>query len=229
MGDFLKIFDYYGPLFFVLVASYLIGGINFSILVTRKFGINKDIREMGSGNAGFTNVLRSVGRMPAILTFLGDFAKGVLAVWLSKVIFLFIQKQPAGSDVIDYFAYLASFACVLGHIYPYFFGFRGGKGILTGWATTLLIDLRVFFIVISVFLVVLIIWKIVSLASIFAAASCPIATFLVLYSDFKMFNGDISYVIMCTVISLVTASLILFSHKSNISRILSKTEGKLTY
>lgn len=224
MDSFFIVFKYYwGILFIILLMSYLIGGINFSILATG----SKDIRSMGSGNAGFTNVLRSVGKGPAIITFLGDFAKGVLAVWLSGVIIKFIPNLAKNPESVSYILYMSAFFCVLGHIYPCFFGFRGGKGILTGWSVTLLIDFRVFLIVISVFLVLLFIKKIVSLASIFAAAAFPISTFFMLYLDLKNGFGNVYYIMICTLIAFLTSLLVIIKHKSNILRLISGTEGKI--
>ena len=229
MEDFLFIFKHsWFILFIIILLSYLIGAVNFSILATKNIFKQEDIRTMGSGNAGFTNVLRSAGKGPAIVTFIGDFSKGVLAVWLGKVISMLDPFITKDSELVKYFMFLAGIACVIGHIYPCFFEFKGGKGILTGWSITLLIDLRVFFTVISVFLVVLFITKIVSLASIFAASSYPIATFMFYYMDFKRFNGSIYYVIICTTIAFLTAILVVLKHKSNILRLISGTEKKIT-
>ena len=195
----------------ILISSYLIGCVNSSIVVTKILKINKDIRELGSGNAGFTNALRTLGKKTAILTFIGDFSKGVLAVWISVLILNLINNNNL------YLLYLSSFMCVLGHIYPCFFNFRGGKGILTAWASTLLIDFRVFLVLISVFLILFLFSKIISLGSVAAAISYPISVYFMGY-----------YSLVPFVISLITSLIVIFKHKDNIKRMLSGTEKKIS-
>ncbi len=228
MESFLTIFQQHLVILFIILSvSYLIGGINFSILATKRLYGQEDIRNMGSGNAGFTNVLRSAGKAPAIMTFIGDFAKGVLAIWISKNIARLDFSLVTNNEAMMYLMFLAGFACVIGHIYPCFFGFRGGKGILTGWAITLLIDWRIFFTVILVFIFLLLFVKIVSVASIFAAATYPVATFTFYYMDFNKFNGNIYYVLICTSIAFMTGLLVIVKHKSNIIRLFSGTENRI--
>ena len=138
-------FNYLIAIFFTSVISYLLGSVNFSIIITKRTKQHADIRTMGSGNAGFTNVLRSVGKIPAILTILGDFSKGIISILLGKLIFssefLFGNQS---SEIIQYGSYLAGFFCFLGHIYPCFFNFKGGKGIVTAASIVWMIDWRVF-------------------------------------------------------------------------------------
>lgn len=220
--------SYWLMLTFISALSYLIGGINFSIITARFLGGKADIRNLGSGNAGFTNVLRSIGPLPAIITFIGDFAKGVLVVWGGKHIASLQPDIANNYQVLQYIGFLCGLFCVIGHVYPCFFGFRGGKGVLTSWAVTLLIDFRIFIIIISVFIVILILTKIVSLSSICAAISYPITTFLVTYWDYHRLNGNIYYVIICTSISFLSVLIVLYKHHSNISRIMSGTEKKIT-
>ena len=123
------------PTLFTILTGYLLGSVNFSIIVTNLY-IKKDIRNFGSGNAGATNVLRSVGKVPALLTFAGDFAKQVAAILLGKLIFTAMLSQGAVNMdlILRYSAYLAGISCFLGHIYPVFFHFRGGKGVTTAAA-----------------------------------------------------------------------------------------------
>lgn len=204
---------------FTLIISYLIGGINSSLVVSKILKIKDDIRNLGSGNAGFTNALRTMGKKVAILTFFGDFTKGVLAVWIGIKISSFTSMS--GEYLI--FAQSAALMCVVGHIYPCFFKFRGGKGILTAWATSLLIDWRIFLILISVFLVIFSMSKIVSLASVFAALSYPVSTFLIGYFG-PDDNSKMVFPMICTT---AMASLVIFKHRSNISRLLKGTEKKI--
>lgn len=195
----------------ISIVSYLIGCINTSLIITKVFK-KRDIREMGSGNAGFTNALRTLGKKTAVITFAGDFIKGVLAVWISLIISNLFNSYNLN------LLYLSSFMCVLGHIFPCFFNFRGGKGILTAWSSTLLIDLRVFVILISVFLILFLLSKIISLGSVCAAISYPVAVFFMRYE-----NNIIPFVI-----SVITCSIVIFRHKDNIKRLLSGTEKKIT-
>lgn len=224
--------DYGLQLLAVVVIGYLVGSISFSIIFTRLFD-KKDIRTMGSGNAGFTNVLRSVGKLPSILTFIFDFAKGLLAVYLGMLIF---QASGAPFIVRQCGIYLAGVACILGHVFPLYFRFKGGKGVLTSAALILIIDWRIFLIVIGVFLIVFLITRIISLASISAAVSLPIGTFLVTFFadylpnlSYSMVRGySLAYVVITTVFSLILAALVVGKHHANIGRILRGEEKKIT-
>ncbi len=155
------------------VLAYLIGSINFAIIVTRLFA-KKDIRDFGSGNAGMTNVLRTLGKGPAVLVTLGDFCKGVLAVLLGHLILRFL-----GGGIPFYADYLIGLLVMLGHCFPLFYGFRGGKGILVSAGVILMLDWRVLIVIFSTFLIVVAITRIVSLGSIAAAAMFPISTLVI--------------------------------------------------
>lgn len=237
MAEFLNIFAL--PFVLVAIISYLLGSLSFSIIFTKLFGHNTDIRKVGSGNAGATNVLRSVGAKAAAFTFAFDFAKGVLSVIIGRYFFLYIgglSGIPAGTMqyVSQYGAYIAGVACVIGHIYPLYFGFKGGKGITTSAAMIALIDIRVFVIVIGLFIIVLAISKMVSLGSILAASAFPISTFLItFFVDYRgggAENGPvpISYVFVTTAIALLLAVILVSKHKANIQRIKNGTESKIS-
>lgn len=224
---YLFLHQYYFELILLFVVSYLIGSINFSIIVT-KIKKTQDIRTIGSGNAGFTNVLRSIGVGPAIITFVGDFLKGLLAVYLSRLI---IQTNPlAETDIfiLQYSVYLSGLGCLLGHLYPCFFEFKGGKGILTSWAVTLLIDYRIFLIMILIFLALLVMTKIVSIGSLAAAISYPIVTFLVTYFWDCNEVHNITYVVMCTFISLIVGVMVFYKHIPNLKRLINGAEKKIS-
>lgn len=216
---------------FLLVAmiSYLIGCINSSIVVTRLFKSSDDIRNIGSGNAGFTNVLRTMGAKMAVITFFGDFMKGVASVAMSSWITSWFFSKNDFPEIFTFTAYISALMCVVGHIYPCFFGFRGGKGILTTWSATLLVDWRVFCVLITVFIIVLIISKIISLSSIVAAISYPISTFLFSYFSYcESKNASIWTCLFPTLISTLISTIIVIRHKSNICRLLNGTEKKLS-
>ena len=120
-----------------VIAGYLLGGINWAIILTKLYQ-RKDIRDQGSGNAGMTNVLRSVGKLPALLTFVGDFLKSVAAVLFSQLIlhglFLALMDVSPAGEFLWTTRCLAGAASVVGHIFPLYYGFRGGKGIVSAAA-----------------------------------------------------------------------------------------------
>lgn len=226
--NFLNI--YWFQILLTIIINYLIGSISFSIIITKKITDGIDIRTLGSGNAGFTNVLRAIGKFPAMLTFVGDFSKGILAVLIGKLIFGIIPSNFAITpQIVQYGAYIAGIACVLGHVYPCFFAFKGGKGVLTTAALILMFDWRVFLICMSIFIIVFVYSKIISLSSITAAALCPVAMFLVGLSRYTSNKSmPFSYIIVSAVVVLLLAALIIYKHKPNIKRILNGTEAKIT-
>ena len=227
-------------LYFILSAAltaliaYLLGSISFSILFTKLFDQKKDIRSMGSGNAGATNVLRSVGVKAAIFTFIFDFAKGVLSVFIGKMIFQYLAipniSEISDLELIQFGAYIVGFFCVMGHIFPLYFGFKGGKGVLTSWAIIALIDWRSFIAVIVVFLIVFLFSKIVSLASICAAASYPICTLVFNLGIAYLWQHSVTiwYVLITFLVGTLQAGILIWKHRSNIQRIRQGTEKKIT-
>lgn len=226
----LEILSYYWlPILFVTIGSYLIGGINASILVTKIFNPGHDIRDVGSGNAGFTNVLRTQGIKMGMITFGIDFLKGIVAIWFSEIIFSIFHVNLIGNDfpIETFLKYLTCLMCVIGHMFPCFFDFKGGKSILVTWSSMLLIDWRIFLILISVFLITLIFTKIVSLSSIFAAVILPIAAFICNYLvDYKR-TGNILVVWIPLLFCIVISSVVIVKHRGNILRIIKGEEKKL--
>lgn len=213
------------------VSAYLLGSINTAILVTSVATKGKeDIREMGSGNAGFTNVLRSVGKVPAILTIVFDFLKSIIAVILGGVFFTLVF---AGSDDLNAIVvigkYLCGFFCILGHSYPIYFRFKGGKGIVSAAGMMLVADWRVFVIILATFLAVFVFSKIISLASITCACLFPVYTFiLTFFIDFMKFKYTVSYVVLCTLAAFFIGLFVVIKHSSNIKRLLAGEEKKIT-
>ncbi|MBQ1717405.1 MAG: glycerol-3-phosphate acyltransferase, partial [Ruminococcus sp.] len=128
------------------VIAYLIGSVNPAVIVTKIWTKGKkDIRDMGSGNAGFTNVLRSVGKVPAIITIVCDALKCVAAVLIGGLLFTLIAGDSAVSpQVINVGKYIAGIFCIIGHSYPLYFHFKGGKGVVSSAALMLTEDWRVF-------------------------------------------------------------------------------------
>ncbi|HEX3017057.1 MAG TPA: glycerol-3-phosphate 1-O-acyltransferase PlsY [Caproicibacter sp.] len=222
------------PALIVIVVAYLMGSISFSIIFTRIFDHHTDIRSMGSGNAGFTNVLRSVGAKAAIFTLIFDFAKCAASVEIGRYLFRYIcTAHSLPAYYVQYGAFLAGFACVLGHIYPLYFGFRGGKGILSTSAMLAFLDWRIFIVAITIFVLLLVITKIVSISSICGAASFPISNFIFAFLDYRSgysYYGKLSftYVWITTVIAAIFAAILIGKHRENIKRLRNGTEKKLS-
>lgn len=224
-----KLQDFVLPGVLIIIVSYLLGSINFSIIITRIFNRNMDIRSVGSGNAGTTNVFRSVGKLPAILTFIFDFVKCALAVEVGNMIFQYVCNLYAAPNWIAHCgAYIAGFACLMGHIYPLYFKFKGGKGVVTCAAMMVLIDWRVFAINFAIFLIVFAISKIISLSSIVGVGLYPIVTFLITYFlDYRMGTTTLVGVITGTILTFIIGAVIIIKHKANIQRLLNGTEKKI--
>lgn len=218
------------PALLCIAVGYLLGSVSFSIILTRIFS-KTDIRSVGSGNAGATNVLRSVGKGPALMTFAFDFLKCVVAVIIARMIFQHFYNLTAIPPFVigQYGAYIGGLACVVGHIYPLYFKFRGGKGVVTAIAMIMIIDWRVSLFVWGVFFIAVGVSKMVSLGSICGATVYPVATFgLTYFIDFQASSlVPFSYVIIATSASLLLGSLVVFKHRGNIQRIRNGTEKRL--
>lgn len=218
------------PTLALMVASYLLGSISFSIIFTKMFS-KEDIRNMGSGNAGTTNVLRSVGKRAAILTFVFDILKCVVSVLLAKFVLEYIcSTSDAPTYIASYGLYLAGFCCSIGHMYPVFFRFKGGKGVLTVATMMVMVDWRVGIAVIGVFVVTVAISRVVSLGSIASGIAYPITTFLVtFFADYYFDTSAVSlkYVLIVTAITAFMGAIVILKHRGNIVRILNGTEKKL--
>lgn len=207
----------------MLVVPYLLGGINTSIIVT-KIKTGKDIRTMGSGNAGLTNTLRTQGKAAAAAVLLGDVAKSVIAVLIVRFAFLLI----AGVQTYDvesgmkWVEYMAGFMAMAGHIFPVYYGFKGGKGVLSAISGIFIIDWRSACILLSVFIVIVAITRYVSLGScISSALFCITATLFGYFAD-----SDPSFLVN-GFIALFMGGLIIVMHHANIKRLLNHTEKKL--
>jgi len=198
---------------YVLVGliAYLIGSINFAIIFTKKFA-GFDVREKGSKNAGTTNVLRTVGKKAAILTLICDILKGVVAVLLAML----AAKIWEESDV-EVLKYLAGLFAIIGHTFPVYYGFKGGKGVATSLGVLLVVNPQIGGICLVFALVIMAATKWVSLGSIAAATLFPILT--VFMTD--NFGAK--------VISVIIGLLVIFNHRANIKRLKDGTENKLSF
>lgn len=203
---------------FTVVFSYLFGSINSAITVC-KIWKKKDIRDYGSNNAGLTNVLRVFGKGPALATLLCDLAKGVIAVVICRI----VVTRIAGVVFFDnklFIGYVAGLAVMLGHIFPIFYGFHGGKGVLLTATTLLAIDPLTCLFSVMVFTVVLALTKYVSVGSICAAVAYPI--FTIVTQSMRDIQGHWINAGM----ALIFTVLIIWMHRSNIRRLLNGTENK---
>ena len=150
---------------FSAVVSYLLGSCNSSIIVVKLLK-GEDIRKFGSFNAGLTNTLRCFGKLPAAFTLIGDLLKGIIAVIICKLICGLLGVGLGPDNDVHFIGYIAGFFAVIGHIFPLYYGFKGGKGVLVGVSVFLVIDPIVFGILILIFAVILAFSKYVSLSSI---------------------------------------------------------------
>ena len=208
------------------VLSYLLGSFNSSILVVRLLK-HQDIREFGSHNAGLTNTLRCFGKGCAALTLVGDLAKGIVAVLLSKGICELLGTGLTAQNDVHFIGYIAGIFAILGHVFPIYYHFKGGKGVLVGVSVFLGIDWKVFLCLIVIFAVVLAISKYVSLGSIIAAACCPVVTLLFQFWQ----RGDLPmwYLWLNTGLAALMGAWVIYMHRTNIQRLKAGNENKFSF
>ena len=192
----------------VVVLSYLLGSFNFAIIVS-KYIKHDDIRTHGSGNAGITNYARTFGGKSTLLVMVGDMGKCVLAILAARFLLGDLAKFLAGLFVM------------LGHSFPLYFGFRGGKGVLTTCAMIITFDIRAAAIGLTIFVIVLLITRYVSLASLIAVWSV-LPMVWVYYSE-------VPNAWWCILIYAMIAVLITFLHRSNIARLIAGNENKFRF
>ena len=204
------------------VIPYLICGINTAIIVT-KIKSGQDIRTLGSGNAGLTNTLRTQGKLAALFVFIGDILKGVLSILLVHLIFLWLLgiNTYSYTEGMSWVNYLAGIFGVLGHIFPIYYGFKGGKGILVTFAAMLAINWLPGVLLFVLFLIVVAITRYVSLGSIIAAGCYPFAVLL-----FCLLQGDVSAV-WNFLLAAVIGCMLIYMHRENIKRLRAHNEKKL--
>lgn len=198
------------------IVAYAIGSISFSVIFSRKFA-GFDVREKGSGNAGSTNVLRTVGKKAAILTLICDTLKGIVAI-LVAIIISNIAKGVNGALLVQ----IASLAVIIGHTFPIFFEFRGGKGVATSLGVLLMVNWQIGLICLVFALVIMALTQMVSAGSVLAAILFPVLT---------LFLGGENFILAGNyfVFSIIMALIVMFNHRNNIGRILNGTENKLSF
>ena len=203
------------------IISYLIGSVNFSVILSKKMA-GFDVREKGSGNAGTTNMLRSVGKKAAALTLICDILKGVVSISIAMILGNIVPDMNK-----ELLIQIAGIAVVLGHTFPVFFEFKGGKGVATSLGVLLMSNWQIGLICLVFALVLMILTRMVSLGSCAAAVLFPVLTLFIndnytVLTDGK--NGNVYFVY-----SLILAIIVLYNHRSNIKRILNGTENRLSF
>ena len=192
--------------FFVVVA-YLIGSVSFAVVVSWGFGL-PDPHTYGSGNPGATNVLRTGRKAAAVLTLIGDAAKGAIALWLAR-------RLAPDFDVGEITLAAVAFAAFLGHLFPVYFRFKGGKGVSTAAGILLALDLRIAGVVLLVWLLVVLGSRYSSLGAIMAALAAPVATLYFLGWE------PFAWVVMAM------SALLLWRHRANIGRLINGSESRI--
>ena len=212
----------------ILIAAalgYFLGSVNFSIPVV-KMMIGKDIRTLGSHNAGLTNTYRCAGKKCAAITLAGDLLKGVIAVALARWICGAMGAGLAPDNDTHFIGYIAGLFAVLGHVFPLYYGFKGGKGVLVGIASFLIVDPKVFVALLAIFIVILAITKYVSAASIMGALFCPLATLLMSWIvEGNTFGRSFLYMLL----SIPMAAMVIIMHLSNIQRLMAGNENRFSF
>jgi len=197
------------------LVGYLLGSICFAIPVSRAF-LKKDIRTVGSKNAGMTNVLRCVGVPAAVLTSLGDLGKAIVSVIAANLLFVYFT----GGEVY-YAGYIGGVFAVLGHLFPIWFKFKGGKGVMAATGMMLAINPTICLLALAVFLLIFAFTHIISISSISAAISLPIINYV-----FLTLSGDPNWIFFTSAAALV-AIVVVIMHKANIKRLLKGEEKPL--
>ena len=214
-----------------VIAAYLIGSINFAVIFTKHFTKN-DIRDFGSGNAGTTNVMRVGGLKPGILTFVCDALKGFAASLLGKYLFsIIISSNPSLSWAYPvYGAYLCGLVCMLGHVFPIFYQFRGGKGVAVSVGIYAVCCPKAIVLGLVVFALVTLLTKTVSIGSLIATVTV-ISLSVVFYNSpigiFKTELDSAASLLWQSVLSIGMGVTIILKHIPNIKRIFSGDEKKI--
>ena len=206
----------------IIISSYLLGSINSSIIIS-KLLYGDDIRRHGSGNAGMTNMNRTYGLRAAGLTLLGDVLKTAISIIIAGVLFGFSYNM--GISMQGY-GYLAGFMTVIGHVFPVYYGFRGGKGVLATAVTALILSPIVFLILLLLFIGIVALSKYVSLGSVSAAVLYPV---LINAYIKVVISAEAAPDILTAMTTIMIAILIVICHRGNLKRISDGTEHKLSF
>ena len=199
----------------IAIIAYAIGSINFSVILSKKMA-GFDIREKGSGNAGTTNMLRSVGKKAALFTLICDILKGIVSILIAVL----IGNIFKGLDK-PLLVQIAGLAVVIGHTFPIFFKFKGGKGVATALGIILLTNWQIGLICLIFGVILIIVTKMVSLGYIMAAILFPVLTIFI-HSNYVV---DGNYIVF----GILLGTFVAFNHRANIKRLLNGTENKISF
>lgn len=209
--------------FLIAVIAYLLGSLNFSIILSEVVK-KKDIRDSGSGNAGATNMLRTYGKKAAVGTMIGDILKVALGIIIAFAILnvpmKYIFSNPVDASEIQRVMLYKEFAglfCVLGHIFPLYFKFKGGKGVAACTGMVIIVDWRIALILFVIFIGVILISKWISLGSIVIALLYPVLIFA-FYKNFIL-----------AAVALLFTAIVIVAHRENIKRLAKGTENKISF
>lgn len=198
------------------IIGYIMGSVNGSIIVSR-FLFGSDVRRQGSGNAGLTNFYRTYGITGIVGVIAIDVLKGVLGALIGGL--LLNLAAPAGfeAEFTDVGRLVATFCVILGHVFPIFYGFKGGKGILTGVSCVFVVDYHAALIALVIFAIVVVATHYVSLGSVLSTLSVPVTLLA------NGFSG------ICMILTIVSVALIVIKHAENISRLIHHKEPKISF
>jgi len=203
------------------IIAYLIGSVNFSVLISKKVA-GFDLREKGSGNAGTTNMLRTVGKGAAVIVLILDILKGVVAIWVAigyGNLVAWITKLVIDNSIL---VQVAGIFVIIGHTYPIYFGFKGGKGIATALGILLTTNYQIGLICLVFAIVLMALTQMVSVGSIAAAILYPVLTLFLAKENFIVPGNYFIY-------SVIMALVVIFNHRSNVKRLLNGTENKISF
>ena len=199
----------------VALVAYLVGSVNFSVIISKKMA-GFDVREKGSGNAGTTNMLRTVGKKAAAITLILDILKGVVAIFIAKLIGN-IWQDLNGALLVQ----IAAILVVIGHTFPVFFKFKGGKGVATSLGVLLTLNWQIGLICLVFALVLMVLTRMVSLGSISAAILYPVLSIFITQNYLVPGNYVLS--------SIILAVIVVFNHRENVKRLMSGTENRISF
>lgn len=202
----------------IALVSYFLGCFNGAVIVS-KYILRNDVRNHGSGNAGLTNFYRTFGGPLTLVVISTDVIKAILAVLMGTYVGMYFIAPlvPYGISTVVFCKYFASAFCLLGHMFPCMFGFKGGKGILSGGTIAIMLDWRIALVVWGGFLILVILTRYVSLGSCWAGASFPFVTaFVFPYPP-------------VIVLGTIIGALILYMHRGNIQRLIKGEENKFSF
>ncbi len=198
----------------IAIIAYLIGSINFSVILSKKMA-GFDVREKGSGNAGTTNMLRAVGKKAAAITLICDILKGVISILIAILIGNMVNRNQA------LLVQIAGVAVIIGHTFPVFFKFKGGKGVATSLGVLIMSNWKIGLICLVFAIILIILTRMVSVGSIAAAILYPVLT-LFIPENYIVPGYYLIY-------SIILAIIVIFNHRENVKRLLNGTENRISF